>query len=72
MFLRRELEHLDIGDLSKVNYFDQMAVQITSSHRVEDTLDILRMGGILEVNERNLGLGPEYPVFSLKADYAVQ
>jgi hypothetical protein len=60
------------GDLSKVNYFDQMSVQITSSHRVEDTLDILRMGGILEINEQNLALGPGYPVFSLKADYAVQ
>ena len=60
------------GDLSKVNYFDQMAVQITGSDRMEDTLNILRMGGILEINEQNLALGPGYPVFSLKADYAVQ
>jgi hypothetical protein len=30
------------------------------------------MGGILEINEENLALGPGYPVFTLKADYAVQ
>ena len=34
--------------------------------------EVLRMGGILEINEQNLALGPGYPVFSLKADYAVQ
>lgn len=60
------------GDLSKVKYYDQMAVQITSSHRVEDTLRILRMGGILQINPENALLGPEVPVFSLKADYAKQ
>ncbi|MGE3242387.1 MAG: DUF4190 domain-containing protein [Pirellulales bacterium] len=70
--LVRDNNQCCFGDLSKVNYFDQMAVQITSNHRVEDTLSILRMGGILEINEENLGLGPGYPVFSLKADYAVQ
>jgi hypothetical protein len=70
--LVRDNNQCCFGDLSKVNYFDQMAVQITSSHRVEDTLNILRMGGILEINEQNLALGPGYPVFSLKADYAVQ
>ena len=70
--LVRDNNQCCFGDLSKVSYFDQMAVQITSSHRVEDTLQILRMGGILEVNEENLALGSGYPVFSLKADYAVQ
>ena len=70
--LVRDNNQCCFGDLSKVNYFDQMAVQITSSHRVEDTLNILRMGGILEINEQNLALGQGYPVFSLKADYAVQ
>ena len=70
--LVRDNNQCCFGDLSKVNYFDQMAVQITSSDRVEDTLDVLRMGGVLEVNEQNLALGPGYPVFSLKADYAAQ
>ena len=70
--LVRDNNQCCFGDLSKVKYFDQIAVQITSSHRVEDTLRILRMGGILEINERNLALGPGYPVFTLRADYAVQ
>jgi len=70
--LVRDNNQCCFGDLSKVKYYDQMSVQITSNHRVEDTLKILRMGGILEINEENLALGPGYPVFSLKADYAVQ
>jgi hypothetical protein len=60
------------GDLSKVKYFDQMAVQIVGKNRVEDTLRILRMGGILSVHPESIALGAGYPVFALKADYAVQ
>jgi hypothetical protein len=30
------------------------------------------MGGILEINEENLAFGPGKPVFTLRADYAVQ
>lgn len=60
------------GDLSKVKYFDQMAVKIVSSDRIEDTMQILRMGGILHVHPENLRLGAGYPAFSLQADYAVQ
>lgn len=70
--LVRDNNQCCFGDLSKVRYFDQMAIQIISSHRVDDTLQILRMGGTLEVNPENLALGPGYPVFTLKADYAVQ
>jgi hypothetical protein len=70
--LVRDNNECCFGDLSKVKYYDQMDVKITSNHRVEDTLNILRMGGVLEINEENLALGPGYPVFTLKADYAVQ
>lgn len=70
--LVRDNNECCFGDLSKVKYYDQMDVKITSNHRVEDTLKILRMGGILEINEQNLAFGPGYPVFTLKADYAVQ
>lgn len=69
--LVRDNNQCCFGDLSKVKYYDQMAVQITSSHRVEDTLRILRMGGILEINpEAAMTLGGA--VYSLKADYAKQ
>ena len=60
------------GDLSKVKYHDQMAVQITTAHRVDDSLQVLRMGGILEIYPENVARGPGYPVFALRADYAVQ
>jgi hypothetical protein len=39
---------------------------------VEDTLQVLRMGGTLEIHPENLARGTGYPIFTLKADYAVQ
>jgi hypothetical protein len=68
--LVRDNNQCCFGDLSKVKYFDQMAVQIVNSQRVEDTLQVLRMGGVLEIHPENLARG--IPIFSLKADYAVQ
>jgi hypothetical protein len=68
--LVRDNNQCCFGDISKVKYYDQMVVQITSGDRVEDNLNILRMGGILEIHPENLALGGESPVFSLRADYA--
>jgi hypothetical protein len=68
--LVRDNNQCCFGDLSKVKYYDQMVVQITNKDRVDDNLQILRMGGILEVHPENLRLGGQAPVFSLKADYA--
>jgi hypothetical protein len=68
--LVRDNNQCCFGDLSKVKYYDQMEVQITNSHRVNDNLSVLRMGGVLEIRPENLVRGPAYPVFSLKADYA--
>jgi hypothetical protein len=68
--LVRDNNQCCFGDLSKVKYYDQMAVQITSTQRIEDTLQVLRMGGTLEIHPENLARG--VPIFMLKADYAVQ
>jgi hypothetical protein len=68
--LVRDNNQCCFGDLSKVKYYDQMVVQITGGDRVDDNLQILRMGGILEVHPENLALGGRAPVFSLRADYA--
>ncbi len=68
--LVRDNNQCCFGDLSKVKYYDQMVVQITNSDRVDDNLQILRMGGTLEVHPENLPLGGRAPVFTLKADYA--
>jgi hypothetical protein len=70
--LVRDNNQCCFGDLSKVKYYDQMVVQITKGRRVDDNLNILSMGGILEVHPENLGAGPDATVFTLKADYAVQ
>jgi hypothetical protein len=68
--LVRDNNQCCFGDLSKVKYYDQMVVQITNKDRVDDNLQVLRMGGILEVHPENLAMGSQQPVFSLKADYA--
>jgi len=68
--LVRDNNQCCFGDLSKVKYYDQMVVKITSGDRVNDNLQILRMGGTLEVHPENLAAGAQAPVFSLKADYA--
>jgi len=70
--LVRDNNQCCFGDLSKVKYYDQMIVEITKGKRVDDDLRILRMGGVLEIHPENLARGVGYPVFSLKADYAVQ
>jgi hypothetical protein len=70
--LVRDNNQCCFGDLSKVKYYDQMAVQIVGSQRVDDTLQVLRMGGTLEIHPENLARGVGYPIFMLRADYAVQ
>jgi hypothetical protein len=68
--LVRDNNQCCFGDLSKVKYYDQMAVEMTGPQRVNDSLQLLRLGGVLQINPENLRRGPGYPVFSLKADYA--
>jgi hypothetical protein len=68
--LVRDNNQCCFGDLSKVKYYDQMVVEITSSDRVNDDLSVVRVAGILEIHPENLTLGSQAPVFSLKADYA--
>ena len=68
--LVRDNNQCCFGDITKVKYFDQMAVEITGQDRVSDNLQLLRMGGILEIHPENLMPGSNLPVFSLRADYA--
>jgi hypothetical protein len=67
--LVRDNQQCCFGDLSKVKYHDLMAVQMVGSLRVDDTSQILRLGGILHIFPQNLQYGPGYPVFTLSADY---
>lgn len=58
------------GDASKVQYYDQIAVDLTGSLRLDYSMGVFRIGGILAVEPANLRRGPGAPVFSLRADYA--
>jgi hypothetical protein len=68
--LVRDNQQCCFGDLSQVKYHDQMAVEMVGSQRVDDSSQILRLGGVLEIHPENLRYGPGYPVFALRADYA--
>jgi hypothetical protein len=68
--LVRDNNQCCFGDLSKINYYDQMQVDMKGSRRVDYSQGIFRMGGILRIEPRNLAPGSLAPVFSLEADYA--
>ena len=57
------------GDLSKVQYFDQILVTLDRGITTDTDLSVTRVGGQLLVNPMNLGRGPEYPVYELRADH---
>lgn len=58
------------GDLSKVNYYDQILVAMQDGLRIDYKEGTLSMGGTLRVYPQNVALGPGAPVFALEADYA--
>lgn len=58
------------GTLSDVKYYDQIDVQMKGSHTVDYSSGVFRMGGVLKVDPQNAVRGPQFPVFSLQADYA--
>jgi len=68
--LVRDNNQCCFGDLSKINYYDQMQVNMVGSHTVDYSQGIFRIGGILKVEPRNLAPGSGAAVFSLQADYA--
>jgi hypothetical protein len=58
------------GSLSDVKYYDQIEVAMVDSKTVDYSDGIFRMHGILEVSPENAPLGPQFPVFRMKAEYA--
>jgi hypothetical protein len=66
--LVRDNQQCCFGDISSVNFYDQMAVALAAKKTVDYSSGVLRMGGVLRINPRNLNRGK--PVFSLEADYA--
>jgi hypothetical protein len=68
--LVRDNNQCCFGDLSKINYYDQMYVNMVGSGTVDYSQGLFRMGGILKIEPQNLMPGSTRPVFSLSADYA--
>jgi hypothetical protein len=68
--LVRDNNECCFGDLSKINFFDQMLVDMAGSRRVDYKPGVFRMGGILTIHPENVGRGPTVPVYTLRADYA--
>jgi hypothetical protein len=68
--LVRDNNQCCFGDLSKVKYYDQIAVEMTGDHRVDYSQGVFRIGGILHIEPQYIRPGSPRPVFSLKSDYA--
>jgi hypothetical protein len=68
--LVRDNNQCCFGDLSKIKYYDQIDVDMTGDHSVDYSQGVLRIGGILHIEPRNIMPGAPSTVFSLKADYA--
>jgi hypothetical protein len=68
--LVRDNNQCCFGSLSDVKYYDQIEVAMVDSKTVDYSDGIYRMHGILEVSPENAPLGPQFPVFRMKAEYA--
>jgi hypothetical protein len=68
--LVRDNNQCCFGDLSKIKYYDQIAVNLTGDKLVDYSQGVFRIGGILHVEPQNTAFGSAAPVFSLSADYA--
>jgi hypothetical protein len=67
--LVRDNNQCCFGDLSKINYYDQMQVDMVGARTVDYSQGLFRMGGVLKIEPQNLVPGSNRPVFSLQADY---
>jgi hypothetical protein len=68
--LVRDNNQCCFGALSSVKYFDQVDVQMENPKTVDYSNGLFSMGGVLKIDPQNLARGPQFPVFSLEADYA--
>lgn len=67
--LVRDNNQCCFGDQSKVQYFDQIMVDLTDGNTADQNLGLYRVGGRLSVRPGNMSLGEPALVFSLEADY---
>ncbi|RIK73795.1 MAG: hypothetical protein DCC67_17500 [Planctomycetota bacterium] len=58
------------GDLSSVQYYDQVAVAMATDERLTYSPGLFRMGGTLRIKPENAGNTSRGPTYILEADYA--
>lgn len=66
--LVRDNNQCCFGDMSTVQFFDQMDVRMIDGMTVDYSPGLFRMGGKLRIRPQNIGSG--LPVYSLEADHA--
>lgn len=67
--LVRDNQQCCFGDLSSVQFFDQILVGTLDGLTTDYSTRIFRVGGRLRINPKNLGRGVGYPVYELEADH---
>ncbi|QDU91091.1 hypothetical protein Pla175_45090 [Pirellulimonas nuda] len=67
--LVRDNQQCCFGDISKVQFYDQMQVELEGDLTADYSQRIFSVAGQLGIDPHNVNRGAEYPVFSLKADY---
>lgn len=68
--LVRDNNQCCFGDLSNVQYFDQVAVAMATNQRLSYSPGMFRMGGTLRINPQYAGETSRGPTYVLEADYA--
>ena len=67
--LVRDNEQCCFGDLSSVQFFDQILVSTVGNLSTDYSTRIFRTGGTLKINPDNVGRGVGHPVYELKVDH---
>ena len=67
--LVRDNQECCFGDLSSVQFFDQILVETVGRLTTDYSTRIFRTGGTLKINPKNVGRGVGHPVYELKVDH---
>ncbi|HYO24980.1 MAG TPA: hypothetical protein VEQ85_08520 [Lacipirellulaceae bacterium] len=68
--LVRDNNQCCFGDISSVQFYDQLKVEMAGNLLVDRSMSLYRMGGTLRITPENAVNGSGLPVYKLEADYA--
>lgn len=67
--LVRDNNQCCFGDMSNLKFYDQVLVQFTDKVTADYSTGLFRIAGALHIHPENVQRGPNYPVYTLEADY---